>query len=248
MKKHAFIISYPGEKGADNYCAGVLVDSINIKNFLMSPIGGAWQENEISPIENTTSSWLKLTLSLYKSYDYIMVFFSGHGYHNGLETILELSKGNTISESDLIGYTMKQLIILDCCRKVYPEVLLDHKILQLSKTAGADSLNPADCRKYYEKTIMDCGNTLTQCYSCQINEVSRDSSSEGGYYLSSLLKSAQKKLDSIDLDLSKDYRKYSINAIHQEATQIVKLKTSGKQNPSIDREKLETDFPFAILA
>jgi hypothetical protein len=247
MKKHAFIISYPGEPGAKNYCAGVKEDIVNIKSYLTSPLGGYWYDTEISCIENTQKLWLKSALESYRGFDYLLIFFSGHGFSNGSDTILELSQGSEINERDLRNYANKQLIILDCCRVVAPALLLDHKMVKLAKSAG-QSLNANECRKYYEESIMNCANTLTLCYGCQIGEFSTDHPVDGGYYVSSLLDSAQDKKSSVVIDLTKNYKIFDINTIHQEARNAVVLKSDQEQHPIIVRQKLESEFPFAILA
>jgi hypothetical protein len=70
IKRQEIIFGYPGEIGDKHYCEGVLKDIENYKNFLLSPIGGAWNASEIFPrlnpakitimeqINNIQWSWL----------------------------------------------------------------------------------------------------------------------------------------------------------------------------------------------
>jgi hypothetical protein len=247
MKKHAFIVTYPEEKGEKNYCQGVLQDKVNLKNYLMSAVGGAWHDSEISTFENTLKPWLISALEQCKGYDYLLIFFSGHGYFNGSETCIELSKYSEMSEESLVGYAKKELIILDCCRVYHPGILLDHKLTELMKALGP-GINPAACREKYESDIENCGNTLTKCYSCKTGETSIDDPQEGGLYLSNLVECAAKKEKFSARYGAQMPVTFSINEIHQEAESIVTRRSRGRQNPKIKREKLQTEFPFAVLA
>ena len=48
LSRKALLICNPGEDGAENYCKGVFVDVKRYRELLMSPIGGAWLDTEIS--------------------------------------------------------------------------------------------------------------------------------------------------------------------------------------------------------
>lgn len=247
MKKHAFIITYPGEPGADNYCKGVLKDRENIERYLLSPIGGAWRKDEISNIQPVSSLYLQVILHSFVDYDYLMFFFSGHGFHDGTSTMLELSKNKFVSERSLRGKAKKTLIILDCCRVIEIEPVMDHVLREMFKGASA-GLNPTKCRALYEKYLENIPNTLTTCYSCLADQTSNDLASKGGLYLSTLIETAEEQMGKKSTDVSSDGVIITINKVHQEATVKVMKLSDDEQIPDIGRQKLNTDFPFVVIA
>jgi translation initiation factor 2 beta subunit (eIF-2beta)/eIF-5 len=176
-----------------------------------------------------------------------MIFFSGHGYHDGNETILELSHGNDVPESIFRGRAKKTLVVLDCCRKIIKESLLESFAINVEKSAGL-MLNRALCRKYYEEYILSIDNTYTTCYSCAENHTSDDIASKGGLYTYNLLETAKAKEQQNDINLSSQFRVYSIRRIHNETTSVVKRLSHNEQIPDMRTQRYETDFPFAIQA
>lgn len=247
MKKHAFIITYPGEKGTKEYCGGVYVDRDNIRKHLLSPFGGFWNEDEITHCDNWSSQQLKQSFSLRKSYDYLMFYFSGHGYFDGKQTILDLPRGDEIDEDTLLAYNDKRMLILDCCRVVYPSILHEAKKVQIFKAEG-HVFNAEKCRIAFEEDLLDCDNSITRYYSCSVGESSLDDSSVGGLYTSSLIES----FDSI----KKTSFRYKgqlptllcIDELSADIETVVSNQSLGEQNPRIKREKLNTQFPFAVIA
>ena len=53
MRRRALILHYAGD--VTNYLTGVSADIENIKNFLHSNYGGAWEDSEITVAPNNSS-------------------------------------------------------------------------------------------------------------------------------------------------------------------------------------------------
>jgi hypothetical protein len=86
--------------------------------------------------------------------------------------------------------------------------------------------------------------------SCSINETAGESGSEGGYYTSSLIDSAngwaKKQLRAIDLTTR--YVTSSTQECHNVAAAQVKILSGGRQTPTFESPRAEKKFPFAVVA
>lgn len=251
MKRTALLISNPGEKTTDeNYCRGVFVDVKNYKNFLTSPLGGAWEPSEIAEFYRPTCEQVDAAVSKLSSYDYSIVLFSGHGYVSGSNqsTILEFKANEEYDSLNLRQNTTKRTIILDCCRKVYPERIEEKYAIDAMVKAFKLSLDSTKCRRAYDKEIEKCSQWSLVCYSCVKGEVSGDDGSNGGFYASSLIRAANRWFEQNNVDLSKYYDSYSVVEAHNAAIPYVSRLSDGKQNPDISKSKSGPYFPFAIMA
>lgn len=249
MLKHILIISNPGEQGSDNYCNGVNVDVRNYLNFFKSPLGGAWYSSEIIHLERPTVIMLRNTLETLKNNDYLKIIFCGHGYYSDSKntTVLELKKNEEFDCNELRGISSKQTIILDCCRKIHHDLLLEERaIAKFAK--GPIELNSNDCRRYYELKIKECSPGIIITYGCDINELAGDSSSQGGYFSSSLLRVCRNIHENSSLDVTTKYEIHSIVNVFNKAIPIVQKLSGNTQNPQIEKPRTENYFPFAVLA
>jgi hypothetical protein len=147
----------------------------------------------------------------------------------------------------LLGYSDKRMIILDCCGVVYPDMLKEARKVELFKAVGPE-LNRANCRRFYENDLQNCYNTLTRYYSCSIGEMSYDDSVKGGLYTSTLIESLNYIQKTSFRYASNAPVLFSINELHDDIASVVRAQSKGKQNPRIQREKLHTEFPFAVIA
>lgn len=89
---------------------GTRKDILDFMTFLLSPQGGAWEQTEVKGIINPRKTTIENKVKEIKdgNYDYVIVYFSGHGgCKNG--TILEINPQNEqIQESLLLGLAPKQ--------------------------------------------------------------------------------------------------------------------------------------------
>lgn len=247
--RKALIIGAPDEK-----IPGVNVDIKNLGDFFKSPIGGLWSDNEITTLISPSSTDIRRQIELLKVNDYSLIFFAGHGYHSieRRRTILHINPRETFDSLELRVGAAKHSLIMDCCRKPESErrllkAAMDSLSFNESRTQQPD---PAQCRYYFNKAIDDCENGLVVMNSCSIDETAGESSSEGGYYTSSLIDSAnawaKNKLRTIDL--TRSYATSSTQECHNLAAAQVKNLSGGRQNPTFESPRSERKFPFAVIA
>lgn len=249
ISRKALIIGAPDEK-----IPGVNLDIKNLSAFFKSPIGGSWYDKEITTLVSPSANDIRKQVELLRGYDYSLIFFAGHGYHSieRKRTILHINSKEILDSLELRTGAAKHSLIMDCCRKPESErrllkAIMDSMCFTEAKTQQP---NPTECRKYFNKAIGDCDNGLVVMNSCSIDETAGDSSSEGGYYTSSLIDSAndwaRKNLQTIDL--TKDYSTLSTQQCHNWAAEQVKSLSGGRQNPTFESPRTEKKFPFAIIA
>lgn len=247
--RKALIIGAPDEK-----IPGVNVDIENLKQYFRSPAGGLWYENEIKTLISPSSSEIIREINLLNANDYSLIFFAGHGYHSieRNRTILHINSRETLDSLELRVGAQKHSLILDCCRKQESERRLLKSVTEAMTLnfAEGQKLNPSECRKYFDQVISDCDGGIVVMNSCSINETAGESESEGGYYTSSLINSAnawaKNKLASIDL--TKNYATSSTQECHNAAVAQVKILSGGRQTPNFESPRAEKKFPFAVVA
>lgn len=247
--RKALIIGAPDEK-----IPGVNLDIKNLRVFFNSPIGGFWYDNEITTLVSPSANDIRRQVELLRGYDYSLIFFAGHGYHSieRKRTILHINSRETLDSLELRAGAAKHSLIMDCCRKPESERrLLKAAMDSMSFTeARTQQPDPAKCRQYFNKAIDDCENGLVVMNSCSIDETAGESSSEGGYYTSSLIDSAndwaKNRLRSIDL--TKNYATSSTQECHNSAAAQVKRLSGNRQNPTFESPRSEKKFPFAVVA
>ncbi len=189
MRKKALIIA-----NQDMLLAGVSKDIEHIKTFLTGISGGAWESNEIEVLVNPSLGNLRFQIALDKClrYDYMMVFFTGHGGHKREETYVQINnKRELIAQSELENLCSKQINIYDCCRSEIEDVYESRAALSIEKFDSASSYNLSreEAKRLYERQIEKAKPQQLILYSCSLNEYSQDES-YGALYLTNLLKEA----------------------------------------------------------
>ncbi len=258
MNRRVLIISNPGEKGTDNYCAGVPIDVENYKSYFKAPYGGFWSDDEIKHLDKPTKSSVNKELSDIASFDFSIIIFCGHGWYSSVSesNILTLSKDESIDSNDLRKNAKRRIIILDSCRKVHKEYITDElrKAKMFSESVMAMvKLNGFQCKTYYNEAAEKCPEQIITAYAANINELAGDSSTFGGYYSSSLLKAAVDWVDDNigSVDLATKYTSSIFPSHHNSSIPRVEKLSGGTQHPQIEKPRLsETNeyLPFVILA
>lgn len=245
----ALIIGAPDKK-----IPGVEMDVANLRTFFKSPFGGYWYDYEINTLISPSSAEIRKQIELLKEKDYSLIFFAGHGYHSieRKRTILNINSLETFDSSELRVGAPKHTLIMDCCRVETSEKrLLKAAMESISfDSAITKKPDPVQCRKYFNKAIDDCENGLVVMNSCSVNEEAGESSSEGGYYTSSLIDSANEwaknRLQLINL--SRPWDKLTTQNCHNLAAVNVKTLSGNRQNPNFESPRTEKKFPFAVVA
>lgn len=114
ITRKAILIGCAGPSA--NFLRGVKKDIANVSRFLRSNKGGAWLENEIITLADpTAANALSIVESTFA--DYVLVYFSGHGFTDDRNNsrMLSLRNGN-IPDWFLLNASPRQIIIIDACR------------------------------------------------------------------------------------------------------------------------------------
>lgn len=261
MKRRIIIITNPGKIGSDSYCEGVNKDRENYISFFKEAYGGFYSDSEIRTLNKPSKVKVREELSLLKKDDieFSILIFCGHGWYSTVSNsnIFHINDTEEIDSLEFRQNAKKRIIIEDNCRKPHPEYIRDSLIKAFSAGGVLEStirqLNPADCKLYYNQRITECPEQIICAHGCSVGETAGDSSSNGGYYSSSLLKQTAKTVenDIKSIDLSKSFRTYNFPSCHTNAIPLVQSLSGNKQNPQIEKPRLSEPneyLPFAVIA
>ena len=188
LNKKALIIGCSGD--SESYLPGVEKDVKSIKNFLLSPYGGYWYEEEIVISLNEEKEVIieKISSLKEKKLDYIFVVFSGHGNFDiqKNERRLWINEDEFLYESDILGISPKQLTIIDSCAGIEEEKEFIFPVFEHLKIASTQ----LNYREIFEKYLITCPNQEIILYSSKKGEYSADTS-KGGLFIQALLETAE---------------------------------------------------------
>jgi len=249
ISRKALIIGAPDKK-----IPGVKADVENLKKYFKSSVGGLWYDHEIITLFSPSANEIIKEIELLKTKNYSLIFFAGHGYHSNQRnsTILHINSTEIMSSLKMRIGAQKHTLILDCCRKREDERHLAKAVME-SMTfdfAKGQSLNPKKCRQYFDNKISNCDSGIVVMNSCSINETAGESESEGGYYTSSLIDSANgwAKNKLMTIDLARENATFSTQECHNAAAAKVNMLSGGRQTPAFESPRAEKKFPFAVVA
>lgn len=183
MKRRALLIMNPGREGVN------LVPSVpqvigRYKNFLMSPVGGYWDEDEeileLDRLNREGDSLesdlvLKLTELNRPDVDYSLIVFIGHGgAANGTESI-QLEDGEIIAiENFLVANgnpnPIKRTVVIDACRKFVP-IEQRHLIEGQMDFSGRVFIDGMACREFYNHLIYETQPHIEVIQSTQYGQL-----------------------------------------------------------------------------
>jgi hypothetical protein len=231
----------------DSKIPGARMDPLNFRALLLSPLGGAWEDDEITVLENPSRQKLTAELRKLKQHDYGFVSFAGHGRHVSTDrgTRIQINPDEEISADDLRLGAEKQTVILDCCRRLEREIIADSAMRKARVYKHA--LDPADCRRFFDIRIEECQAGLVVLHSCGFNETAGETS-RGGWYSRALLDGAGDWEKDRDVNVAVDVLILSVMAAHERASPIVHRESGDRQHPDAEYPRTKMHFPFAIIA
>jgi hypothetical protein len=249
MKRYGLIIANPGEFGRENYCEGVNKDVSNYENFLRSPVGGAWNKLEINVLNKPSTQDVRIAIEQAKLADYAFIVFAGHGYYSAgkRSTILHLRPGVEIDSAELRQGAKKQTVILDCCRKIERPMLVEKRAALTFAEDATSRMSAANCRKYFDREIESCSESLVVIHSCSIDQTAGDNSERGGHYSYSLIDCTNDWASGLSFDPAHYYSRSIVKA-HESAAVHVSRLSGNRQVPQIEKPRSEPYFPFGIVA
>jgi hypothetical protein len=104
-----------GSSNADHEKQKTNKDIGLVKTYLMSQVGGAFEEDEIILL-STDQIQKEGLIALVKEVDYSFIYYSGHAGFNNRQIVIPLENDEHIFESELIIENKKQWLFFDCCR------------------------------------------------------------------------------------------------------------------------------------
>lgn len=241
MLRRMLIIANPGRQGEENYCEGVNKDVTSYQNFFTSKSGGAWEESEIRILKQPFPWQVDSALQWLIPAAYSMVIFCGHGYsRKDGTTVVELKSGYDYDSEKFFKGADKHSVILDCCRAVVEEELLEHA-REDGTILFEREINRETARKRFDEAVSRCSSGQIILYSCDLEETAGDDSRNGGVYSHALRTAADAWSKS-----RSDEEYASIVAIHNTASVKVRNLSGGRQNPQICKPRTTRYFPFAV--
>lgn len=233
MKRRAIILGNVDGQLSTN------IDMEKVRNFLLSLNGGAWRPSEIIRKANISRDKLDRLLLDTKNggYDYVFLYFSGHGEYNR-GTVIELNpQGETISEQSLSNLASRQLCIYDCCRTL-PKSQVDKVAFAMNNLSESTTLVGEYARLLFDERIMNAYEQQMSLYSCGIDECSYDFG-EGGIYTKHLIDAAMTFEDEYIL----------VATAHSKAsmpTAFEARRHNEEQNPDFFMAKLPSRYQLII--
>jgi Caspase domain len=251
ITRRALLIANPGETGQENYCKGVYVDVRNFRRLLISPHGGAWNDEiEIKTLNRPTKQELARELIHCDLADYSFILFSGHGCFSEelQEPVLELQANVAVPLSKLLEPGTKRTVILDCCQKIQRTELQEAVNFSRAAMEAAQRREPdrAACRRLFDEHINAASTSAVIPQSCSIDEYSTADDTRGSRYAASLVQVAD-QWASAQAQSWQSGGSCSIVAAHIQAAEMTIRLGAGDQNPTISKAKTGPYFPFAVF-
>lgn len=237
ITRKALLIGAPGG-GNSIYLAGVSRDLNATRAFLMSPEGGAWYDHEIIVFPDADINSIGYEVQRMFA-DYSIVLFSGHGFSDLTgNRFLSLSNGNYFYDRELLNKSPRQLVVIDSCRKVLPQLGIGDPMEEWSHfDANQNYLIKA--RKAYDFWIKNTPHGRLIIHSTEHDNYALDTR-DGGIFTQTLLQVAN--------NLKSEYGKIMRMNIFAVANNTVRLikKDGYSQQPEITYQNGNINLPFAL--
>jgi len=241
MKRIALIIGSSGSP--DEFLPGVEVDVRSYRNFLLSPVGGQWYQNEIITLLDEDILIVRDAIAKIRNYrpDFAFVVFAGHGYYFTRNTQRVLMVGSDeLYENELRKLAPRELLIIDTCAGMEKEIYKEEAMVEgLIKTAKF-----IDYRKIYEEAIKRCLPQEIILYGSSPGEYSADTP-RGGLFSKTLLEVAYN---------NNKFEILTALVAWKLAAEKVKKLSDGRQNPDYfatvrfgKKLPFSLSLPFSIM-
>lgn len=240
MKRKAFLIEASRVSGLDDL-PGARVDIESWRSFLSSPMGGAWENNEIAVLNTPSRVVLQALLDGCRDNEYLFIAFSGHGYHlkgqNIDETRICLRDKDEVSVRSLNNGVPKITLVVDSCRQV--QILEEKEIMMFAEDALRKRMVGAD-REAYRKRFNDqiklAPAGIEILYSCDLDEAANETR-KGGAFTQAMLRVGE--------DFNEKERVLTVDQAFSKARTFVSIKYP-QQHPVFEGGRRLTHYPFAV--
>jgi hypothetical protein len=240
MKRRALLVEASRVNGLDDL-PGARKDIDDWIHYLKSPLGGAWENDEIDVLRTPTKISLEISLAIASYCGYVFVAFSGHGRHvKGMaidETRICIHGQEELAVNKLNCGAPRTTIVVDACREV--QYLKE----DLSAVFAMDELSKKmlyvdreKYRKFYDNAIQLAPKGVEYLYSCDLNEFAAETV-HGGNFSQALMRCGE------NFD-----KKGSVYTVY-DAFVCAKIRVVEKipqQHPVIESGRRITHYPFAV--
>lgn len=234
MKKIALLI------GNSRGLAGSSQDMLDFYTHLTSLQGGAWDPSTeiISLLDKPASEIIGTLSSIRGQYQYVMIYFTGHGGTSN-DTILEVNpQYEQLHESEFLGLAPKQINILDCCRSWVNGAV---PICDSNDSVAEDVL--LQVRQEFDQLIEDAAEQQVLIYSCEEGKPSYALRGGSSIFSKCLLDASAFILKTCDI-----VKIYDAFALAASNTRIKANRLRVEQNPEIVPAKClsSQELPFSF--
>lgn len=199
MDRYALLIEASNVTGEIDL-PGARNDVIAMRDYLMSPVGGSWQNEEIEVVNKPQLTSICVKLAFHSNF-FCLVYFSGHGSEprKGFLTVCLNDIEREVEVKYLRPDSEYGIVIMDCCRGsgLIEESNENTKIAHFTHVAtqGTDE----NSRNVWDKALQKCIKNNSDCgivemISCSYNEEARETESPNAYgeYTHALLEEAKR--------------------------------------------------------
>lgn len=235
--RKAILIGAPGGQNS-TYLPGVKKDLHDFKTFLCSFRGGLWREDEIQTLYNPSAEDAVLRIQSTHA-EYLLVYFSGHGYTD-LATrsrLLCFKHDAVVSDKALTQTTSPRLqLFSDACRNYYGEgiggiPLFDPDYFDFTAKAS-------EIRHLFDQAILASPPGKAIIHGTAENQYAMDSKN-GGYFTQALLHVAERMRITTGLELvTTEQLLYHVPSVLQQK--------GNEQKPEIIYLSGKLKVPFAV--
>ncbi|PZR18283.1 MAG: hypothetical protein DI539_16290 [Flavobacterium psychrophilum] len=232
ITRKAVLIGCPGKRST--FLRGVKKDLQQMSRFLQSNKGGAWKRDEIILLDNPS---VHETVNIIQALlaDYLLIYFSGHGYTDILSNnrMISLRDGN-IPDWQLLNESPRQLVLVDACRNYLAPGLSGIPAFEDS----IDHFEGAPAYELFSECIAMSPHGSLIVHATQEGKYSYDSPN-GGYFTQALMHVSTR------MNTDTDYSPCSIKSILAHVPKV--LKSMGNtQTPVISYTSGVLRVPFAF--
>jgi hypothetical protein len=224
---------------------GAIADARNLRSFLMSDIGGAWESGEVVTVSSPTKSALMAEIRRAASMDYVFITFSGHGYH-AKEALLALDKvclndTDECTVNELVPASLWCTLLIDACRKVE---IVKKAMRVVAFSESMKSLDPyyrEACRMAFDQSIQGCERGTIKLFSCDLDEAAGEDK-EGGFFTKGIIDESSDWADRQPKGFGMTLNIYDAFIMAKTAVQA----QEPKQHPQFEGGRRLHYFPFAV--
>ena len=259
MKRRALLIMNPGKIGK-NFVPSVPNVIERYKNFLMSPAGGAWIDEEeilvldrLGPMGVNLSGDLAMKLNELNKTDveYSLIVFVGHGAAASGKDSIQTEDGKIYSLDDFTMNThhipnFKRTIIIDACR-TYAPITPQHIMLEEKAFSGLDTLDADCCREYYNDIIAHTPEHVSVIQSTQYGMVANGTPLETAFS-DALIGHLSKMANILSMASDSTQKDHISITMHDVLNTVCAAMSAYKQVPQFTTIPQDIDKFFPILA